>query len=121
MMVHVSGEIDMVIVRTFVSELVFLMKKHKCERILNDLRGTDLRLSTVDIYNIPRLASDAGLEGWTKKALVVNANWDDYRFLETVSVNAAHTVRIFNDIEEAKEWLTTEEGNSNPPIPRSEF
>lgn len=56
------------------------MNKHHRLRILNDVCDADLALSTFEIYDIPKLVTETGLKHWTKRALVVSEDLDDYLF-----------------------------------------
>ncbi|MFC1795063.1 hypothetical protein ACFL3Q_15940 [Planctomycetota bacterium] len=105
MMCRMFCKIDTPLVKAFTSDVVSLMDKHQCTRILNDLREADLSLSTFEIYDIPRLVTETSLKNWFPKALVVSKELDDYLFFESVSHNSGQNVKVFRDIDEAKSWL----------------
>ena len=85
--------------------------ERQCRRILLDFRGANLHLSTFNVYATPqKLAEEFKKRGIDirslKRALIFMPDDGDYRFLETVSINQAQTLRVFYDEEPAKIWLT---------------
>jgi hypothetical protein len=78
------------------------------------MRKAKLKLSTMEIYDLPIYIEEAGLDITCRRAAIVSQDFDDYRFFENVSRNRGHFVEIFSnsekfglfrDIEKAKEWL----------------
>jgi hypothetical protein len=43
-------------------------------------------------------------QSW-KRAILVSKDMEDYAFFETTSVNRGHRVKIFQDPDEAIDWL----------------
>ena len=85
--------------------------EHKCNHILVDSREIDFQLSTLEIYDLPEtfssILSEFGLElRKIKRALLVDKLEDDYRFVETVAVNRGYRVKLFEDVNEARKWLS---------------
>ncbi len=103
---RVEGDIDPVLVKKMASEFADIIETSGCHKLLNDLRDAKITPSTLDIYNMPRIISKQGVHLACKRALVVPEASDDFRFLETVSVNVGQQVRIFTDPEAAIEWLS---------------
>ena len=66
--------------------------------------------SVVDLYNLPTLYEEQGLERGSKGAVVLptaNAKVaEDARFHETVCLNRGWQVKVFTDRQEAIDWLT---------------
>ena len=82
----------------------------QCQRVLVDSREVDFKLSTLEILDLPETFStvlaELGLElRKIKRALVVVSLGNDYRFLETVAVNRGYWVKLFDNLDEAEEWL----------------
>ncbi len=107
----IQGTIDSSTIRKVVSEVIRISEEHKCLLILSDLRDATAGLSTVDIYNLPRMLSKMlSVEGLQihnfRRAVVVAADMDDFSFFETTSVNRAQNVKVFRDMDEAKKWLS---------------
>jgi len=74
--IKVQGELTMTMVREFTVEAAHLAKEKDCFRVLTDLQEAPLKLSMVEVYNLPNLtaeiASTAGLQVYQfKRALVV--------------------------------------------------
>ena len=105
MMCRMFGQLHSSDLPGFASESSAFLKQHNCGLILNDLREVDLHLSTIDLYNIPKLVAGAGIKHNTKRAIVFSKDAEDYQFLETVSVNCEQFVRVFTDFDEALTWF----------------
>ncbi len=105
MMCRVFGELQASELPGFAADVIALLDKHNCVRVLNDLRKVDLRLSTMAIYNIPELVAGAGLQPNVKRAIVFRKDAEDYEFFETVSINQGQFVRVFTDFDKALTWL----------------
>jgi hypothetical protein len=109
-----EGEINIEQVKDFAQEIAKLTSEHNCRRLINDLRKANVKLSTMEIYELPTYLSNAGLDPLCKRALIVSQDFDDYLFFENVSRNQGHLVEAFTDsekfsifrnLETAKEWL----------------
>jgi hypothetical protein len=105
---RVLGELNPSLVKNMAVDLEKLGRKHKCPRLLNDLREAVISKSLLDIYSMPRVVEEAGMQKSFRRAIDVNPPVNDYRFLETVSVNEGQEVRVFSDPEEALRWLVAE-------------
>jgi len=102
---RMDGKIDLDVVKQFVCELVRVSEEHGCTRILNDARGVSLNLSTIDILGIPKFVSEAGLKSCCRRAVIVSGYLKDASLFETVSRNYDQDVMVFQDVEQAKQWL----------------
>ncbi len=102
---RVDGDIDRVLVNAMASKFAELVASSGCRKLLNDLRGARITHSTFDIYSMPRIVDKQGVPIGCRRALVISEPLEDFKFLETVSVNVGQQVRIFNDPKEALEWL----------------
>ncbi|NMC86256.1 MAG: hypothetical protein GYA58_13315 [Anaerolineaceae bacterium] len=108
---HLDEPFDWSIIERMVPQLSHQILERQCRRILLDFRGANLHLSTFNVYATPqKLAEEFKKLGIDirslKRALIFMPDDGDYRFLETVSINQAQTLRIFFDEEMAKAWLT---------------
>ncbi len=99
------GEIDCESARGYARAVVGASLKHECKKFLNDLRGSDVRLGTIDIYEVWKLFEGLGIDGTWKRAILASEQLKDYRFFENVSVNRGHQVRVFTDPSAALAWL----------------
>ncbi|MCP4896857.1 MAG: hypothetical protein GY906_07765 [bacterium] len=106
MMCKLSGTIDIQLITCYIDKVVSLMEQHHCSRVLNDVRGADISLSSVDIVSLPNLMIEKNFNRFAKRALVYDQSSDDIEFFETVSTNRGHKVRVFTDFEQALNWLT---------------
>lgn len=103
--VTVDGEFNFEAVLNLSSNLVRELAENGSHRVLNDQRKARLKLSTLEIFKLPRVAKAFGLANNTKVAIVFHENKKDYRFIESAALNHGYFVKIFSDIDEAKNWL----------------
>lgn len=97
-------------IRQMISESVQLVKEHHCFLILSDYREATLELSTVEIYEIPKIIVEvftaSGLYAYkVKRALIIAKDVSDFSFFETITINRAQNAKVFQDFAEAKKWL----------------
>ena len=97
-------------VKEFISEGARIAKENDCALFLTDYREVNLKLSTLEIYEVPKLMQDTfASTGFNarrlKRAIVVAKNLKDFLFHETVTVNRGQNAKVFYDIDEAKKWL----------------
>jgi len=106
-----EGKLDMQGIRGLLHEVAMTVKEHECYLVLSDYRNAILGISITDLYEMPRLILQRGKEMGVsaykiKRALVIPAaTYESFRFFETVSLNNLQTVRIFTEVEPAREWL----------------
>jgi hypothetical protein len=91
-------------------KVVDAVKKSKAKKILIDVRQVRGRLSMAYTYF---LVGKLPLESQTLKTAIVDLreNESSYSFHELVSVNRGFQTRYFNDMAEAKLWLSSQASN----------
>ena len=97
-------------VKEFISEGVRIAKEKDCALFLTDYREATLKLSTLEIYEVPKLMQDTfastGLNiRRIRRAVIAAKDLKDYLFYETVTINRGQNAKVFYDIDEAKTWL----------------
>ncbi len=102
---RIDGDIEIEEVTKFASDVVHTIIAHDCRCVLNDMRLATLKLSTTDIWNVPRIMEKAGMPPATRRALVTAEDNKDVSFAEVVSHNVGQNVKVFTDIEKAEAWL----------------
>ena len=100
----------MEVVRNATVDVVQMAKDRGCFRILNDMREAKLKLSMLELYNLPKVLSEiaatAGLQVYQfKRALITRDDAKLLPFFENVSRNRLQNVRLFHDVESARQWL----------------
>jgi hypothetical protein len=109
----VQGTLLLPEVRRIISESAQLVTEHNCFLMLSDYRDATLGLSTLEIYQVPKIITEvftaSGVPAYkVKRALVVAKDLSDFGFFETVTVNQAQNARMLRDLGEAKRWLLEE-------------
>ena len=105
------GTLTFAEVKEFISEGARIAKENNCSLFITDYREVRLKLSTLEIFDVPQLMRDAfrslGLNvNELKRALVVAADLRDYHFFETVTANQGQNAKLFREVDEAKQWLS---------------
>jgi len=103
-----SGEFTMDAVRRITSEGMEMALKHGVTKFLADLRAVTSRVSTVQIYLLPKVLDALGLSCDSRVALVIAKDPKqecDYRFYQTVSGNQGFVVGLFHEPHAARQWL----------------
>ena len=80
---------------------------HGLSRVLVDVRAFDGRLGVLDIYLLVTELFQSLRGKGIKKAAIIDRPQSGMRewFLETVAVNRGFNLRVFPEVEEAREWL----------------
>ena len=106
---RMSGDLDLTVIKKMAGEVEKIVEARNCLKFLNDCRESVVPESIIDIFEIPKLVSEAGLRGNCKCAIVVKDIRDQWEFLETISNNRGQQIRIFTDYEEGDAWLNGKE------------
>ena len=108
--IHIQGLITLNELKAVISDVSQAVLENNCFLILGDYREATLKLSTFEIYEVPKIFISTVTpvsisEREVKRALVVTEITEDFRFLETVSANRGQPARLFTDVDKAKAWL----------------
>jgi hypothetical protein len=82
-----------------------MFEETRCNRILNDRSAATMDLSFMEIFSSPAITDEAKIARTAKRALLLPSNFQDASFLENVSQNKGHHLKVFNDLESAEKWL----------------
>ena len=96
--------------KEIISGIIEIGLAQKCFLCLSDYREATIRLSTMEIYEIPKIiaaiATARGLfPGSFKRALIIGRDYSDFEFLEAVTLNNMQNAKLFREFEDAKKWL----------------
>lgn len=105
-----QGKLMLSEAKEIISEIAQIALEQNCFLCLSDYRKATIEMSTLQIYDIPRILSDIvisfGLHpGKFKRAIIAKESLIDYQFFETVTMNIGQNIRLFQDIDKAKKWL----------------
>ena len=105
-----QGDLTLTEVKAFISEAGSIAIEKDCTLFLTDYREATLKLSTLEIYEVPKImqktfSSSTNSVHLLRRAVVAAKDLGDYRFYETVTANAGQKARLFHDVDEAKKWL----------------
>jgi len=108
--IHIEtvGEMTAPVLNQMVREVIEASELHNSKLILVDHRKALVALSVLDTYCRPQELDALGFPRNSRVAQVFpGSNLEQFRFFETVSLNRGYQIRIFKDIESAKEWLSS--------------
>jgi hypothetical protein len=100
-----GGTLDMKLLEGYACEIMKVASKHDCTSFLNDLRKAEVNLSTFDLYFIPETLHKMGFKRWWKRAIVASKQLEEYYFFELVAQNRGCYVKIFEEVNDAMNWL----------------
>ena len=105
-----SGTYELSVETETLKRLAEALKEHQCRKILADHRQADVIAKTMKSYERPflyeQIWGDSKTISQIKTAVVFKEITDDYRFYETVLQNRGWNLEIFDDYDEAMNWLT---------------
>jgi hypothetical protein len=108
--IKVQGNVTFDYIKEMLEQTTLVVKENNARCLLHDYRKAQWKLSTSEIYELPRIAFDAyasiGINALSlERVAVVAKNFKDARFLETVFVNTGQHVKVTYDIDEARKWV----------------
>ena len=102
---HIEGKVTVEVIRELAPEVASMVEETGCRRILNDMSVATIDVAVMDLFDSPKIMSESGIASDTKRALVVPCSFAKSGFLETVTRNRGQNLMVFEDVDEAKEWL----------------
>ncbi len=102
---RIQGIVTLDLIRKIAPEVARMCEETGCRRLLNDMSAATINISILDLYTSPKTMDESGVSRKIKRALVVPHAFDEPDFLENLTRNRGHDLKIFKDIKEAKQWL----------------
>ena len=99
------GRLTLKTIREAAPQAARLCERTGCERLLNDMRAAAIQISFLELFHSPETMERAHVSRRIRRALVLPPGFHEARFLETVTRNRGHDLRVFHEIEEARQWL----------------
>ncbi len=106
----VRGDLFFSEVKELMTDVALVVKEKGCFSLLSDYREAAIKLSTMQIYELPKILlstyESLGLNArLLRRALVASKQAGDFQFFEAVTANNGQNAKVFYDIDEAKNWL----------------
>lgn len=108
----VQGEIFLKEIKEIISDTIHIAIEKNCSLFLVDYSEASIKLSTIQVYDLPKIISDIALTlkynaNKVKRAIIIShKDAEKFKFGETVSINRGQKAKVFSNIDEAKKWLT---------------
>ena len=108
-----QGNLSLSEAKDIISAITQIAIEKDCFLCLSDYRKATIEMSTLQIYDIPKILSDIvtsfGLPpSKFNRAIIAEKGLRDYQFFETVTLNMGQHVKLFQDMDEARKWLCEE-------------
>ena len=103
--IKLSGPVTPELVDEIYPGVINMAKEYGCKGVLADFRDVTKHLSVLEKYKLGRSLGDFGFARSYKIAIVYSQSDPEDDFFETAARNAGYIVRIFRDIQEARDWL----------------
>lgn len=103
--VHFKDTFNILSIKDYALRIAQLARENGCKNILLEARGKKLCLSTVEIYQLPSILNQYGIDRSFRHAILAEPNQQDYIFFETVAFNRSYQVKVFHDQILALNWL----------------
>ena len=82
------------------------LRELNCHKVLFDFSQITSMLATTAIYHRPQETAELGIHGGNRIAAVVaDADWKDFKFMETVYKNQGYDLNVFLNRDEALSYL----------------
>ena len=109
--INIQGDFFLSVAKEIITEAAQIAKAHDCFFVLNDMREATVKLSMLEIYELPKTLRDifasSGLNVYkVKQALVITKDLKEHKFFETVTLNRSQSIKYFVDMDEARKWLS---------------
>jgi len=78
-----------------------------CSKYLFDMRDATIKGDTVSSYYTATTPIDLDMKPYEYRfALVYSGDLSEHMFMELVAINRGYSLKVFDDYESAKHWLT---------------
>ena len=106
-LIETEGKMTVGLLNQMIKEAMKFGEIHKSCLFLVDHRKLHIALGVIDTYYRPKELDKLEFPRNSKIAQVApESNIEKFKFFETVSYNKGYKVRIFMDIESARDWLS---------------
>ena len=103
------GDLSMQVVKGYLAALIPVLEKTGCRRVLSDSRNAEIKLSSMDIMQFPKLAQTSPLFTGLKRAVLASPGTSGYDLYETLSTIQGQKVRVFETKHDALLWLFSDD------------
>jgi hypothetical protein len=111
--VHTSGVMNMQDIIRMVQEALLFSREHQVKRFLVDHREMTPDIATDDIYDLPGINRELGVNDKLRTAVVYSENSknrEDFAFYQVRSLSMGiNNLRHFTDMPHAMQWLLDQE------------
>jgi hypothetical protein len=93
------------VIQKVAPQVACMCEETGCRHVLNDMSRAIINITALEVFHSPDIISKSGISRTTRRALVVPSNFSHSDFLETVTRNGGHNLKVFFNVVEAKAWL----------------
>ncbi|MDF7822889.1 hypothetical protein P4B35_02605 [Pontiellaceae bacterium B12227] len=103
------GEIGMTTVKEYIAALLPVLESTGCRRVLSDSRNGELKLTSLDIMQFPKMAKSSPLTAGLRRAVLARQGRSGYDLYATLCNLQGQQVKVFSSRTEAMKWLRGDE------------
>ena len=108
--VHVTftGIVDLRVIQEVAPQVARLCAETGCRRILNDMSRAHIGITFMEAFKSPDIMDQSHIPRSIRRALIPPPDFPESQFLETISQNRGHNLKVFSSVSDATAWLTKE-------------
>ena len=105
--VHVTftGTVDLRVIQEVAPQVARLCGENNCHRILNDMSRAHIGITVMEAFDSPAIMEQSHISRSIRRALILPPDFTESRFLETISQNRGHNLKVFSSAADAQDWL----------------
>ena len=108
--VHVTftGIVDLRVIQEVAPQVARLCAETGCRRILNDMSRAHIGITFMEAFKSPDIMDQSHIPRSIRRALIPPPDFPESQFLETISQNRGHNLKVFSSVADATAWLSKE-------------
>ena len=109
-LVHVAFTkiVDLRVIQEVAPQVARLCAENGCHRILNDMSCARIDITVMEAFESPGIMDKSHISRSIRRALILPPDFTESRFLETISQNRGHNLKVFPSVADAQAWLLAE-------------
>ena len=104
-----TGTLTMAAVYEYIADLLPILEKTGCKRLLSDSAHAHIQFSSIEIIQFPKLAEAHPLTAQLKRAVLAAPGTSGYEIYETLSKMQGQNLRVFTERNAALPWLLADD------------
>jgi hypothetical protein len=103
-----EGKVMLLEIEIPLNNAVNKMLEFGCNRLFIDLSKNINNVDNMEIFKLPKMLKDVGLNPNHKQAVVVAHNFQERKKLENFCIYHDFSIKFFTNAQKAKQWLSVQ-------------